>query len=252
MTGRDGLLFAFSRCVAAVVVLSETGVAIRRFTEGIDMAINIGDSIGGGASAGSVLFVGAGTVLAQDNADFYYEPSINTLKTKDQNNANTSNFAIGTGDVTGSSSGNSGTLTIDTGNGSPNISGSSPAGNSGTVTVITGAGGASNNSSAAGVSGNLLLKTGAGGGNAFSGATGGKAGDIIERDIRVDPQRLVEAIGQRGGGHVVARLVDRGISKHAPHCIAALCQPHKRRLARRLDVRRNRYENYTLSRRANC
>jgi hypothetical protein len=169
------------------------------------MAINIGDSIGGGASVGSVLFVGAGTLLAQDNADFYYDPATNTLKSKDQNNANTSNFAIGTGDVSGSSSGNSGTLTIDTGNGCPNTSGSSPAGNSGTVTVLTGAGGDSDNGSTAGLSGNLLLKTGSGGANAFSGWTGGKAGDII-----LQPGNGGSGTFQGAGGSTLVRASNSG------------------------------------------
>jgi hypothetical protein len=51
------------------------------------MAINIGDSIGGGATVGSVLFVGAGTLLAQDNFGFYFDPATNTLKSKDQSNS---------------------------------------------------------------------------------------------------------------------------------------------------------------------
>ena len=68
--------------------------------------------------------------------------------------------------------------TIETGDGSPNSSGSSPAGNSGTVTIVSGPGGNASAGSAAGVSGNVLLKTGTGGGNASSNSTGGKAGDI--------------------------------------------------------------------------
>src|SRR5688572_13393600 len=131
------------------------------------MALDVGDAMGPNAVVGSVLFVGAGPALAQDNADFYYDSVGNRLKSKDTTNANSSNFAVGTGNVSGSSSGNSGALTIETGGGSPNTSGSLPAGNSGTVTIVTGAGGAANNGSAAGVSGNLLLKTGSGGANVF-------------------------------------------------------------------------------------
>jgi hypothetical protein len=67
----------------------------------------------------------------------------------------------------------------------------------------------------------------------------------LERSIRVDPQRLVEALGQRGGGHVVARLVDRGVAIHATHRVAAVRQLHKRRLARRLDVRGDGDKNNT-------
>ncbi|MEX2138201.1 MAG: glycosyl hydrolase family 28-related protein [Pirellulales bacterium] len=142
------------------------------------MAINIGDSVGGG-TVGSVLFVGAGTVLAQNNFGFFYDAATNTLKSRDQANSDSGSFAIGTGDVAGSSTGGSGTLTIETGDGSPNTSGTDAAGNSGAVTINTGAGGDSDSGSAAGNSGNLNLKTGSGGGNAFSGATGGNAGHII-------------------------------------------------------------------------
>jgi hypothetical protein len=152
-------------------------------TVNIDMAIAIGEEITNNAVVGSVLFVGDGggglEALAQDSNDFHYDLTTNTLKSKDQTNAASSNFAIGTGDVSGSSSSNSGTLTIDSGDGSPNTSGSSTAGNSGVVTVTTGAGGASDNGSAAGNSANLLLKTGNGGANAFAGGTGGSAGNII-------------------------------------------------------------------------
>jgi hypothetical protein len=143
------------------------------------MAINIGDSIGGGASVGSVLFVGAGTLLAQDNVGFYFDPATNTLKTKDQSNSDSASFAIGTGDVGGSSTGGSGALTIQTGDGSPNTSGTGTAGNSGAVTVETGTGGSADNGSLAGNSGNLNLKTGSGGGNVFSGFSGGSAGHIV-------------------------------------------------------------------------
>jgi hypothetical protein len=143
------------------------------------MAINIGDAIGGGATVGSVLFVGAGTLLAQDNFGFYFDPATNTLKTKDQTNSDSASFAVGTGDVGGSSTGGSGALTIETGDGSPNLSASSTAGNSGAITVQTGAGGNADNGSLAGNSGNLNLETGNGGGNVFSGFSGGSAGHIV-------------------------------------------------------------------------
>ncbi|MEX2139863.1 MAG: glycosyl hydrolase family 28-related protein, partial [Pirellulales bacterium] len=144
------------------------------------MALDVGDVMGPNALVGSVLFVGTGPALAQDNADFYYDPATNTLKTKDQTTAATSNFALGTGTVTtGNGSSGSGTVTVQTGGGQPNSSGSGSAGNSGTVTLSTGPGGAASGGSNPGVSGNLLLKTGTGGGNAAASSTGGNAGHII-------------------------------------------------------------------------
>ncbi|WP_428411997.1 hypothetical protein [Pararhizobium sp.] len=42
--------------------------------------VNIGDTIGGGATQGSVLFVGAAGVLAQDNTNFFWDDTTNQLK----------------------------------------------------------------------------------------------------------------------------------------------------------------------------
>jgi hypothetical protein len=151
------------------------------------------------------LFVGAGTVLAQDNADFFYDPAINTLKSKDQTNTNSTNFAVGSGNVTGSSSGNSGTVVVASGGGSPNTSGSAAAGNSGAVTIATGAGGDSDSGSAAGNAGNLNLKSGSGGGNAFSGATGGSAGHII-----LQPGSGGSGSTQGAGGSTIVRASNSG------------------------------------------
>ena len=82
------------------------------------MALDVGDAMGPNAQVGSVLFVGAGPALAQENTDFFYDTATNTLKSKDQTGANTSNFGIGTGTVTaGNGSSSSGPLTINTGGG---------------------------------------------------------------------------------------------------------------------------------------
>ncbi|MEX2140778.1 MAG: hypothetical protein WD894_16060 [Pirellulales bacterium] len=141
------------------------------------MTMAINDPIGNGAAQGSVLFVGTGAVLAQDNNGFYFDEATNTLKTKDQTNGS---FRVSSGNITaGDGSSGSGTVTIDTGSGQPNSSGTGSAGNSGTVTLTTGPGGAASGGSAPGVSGNLLLKTGTGGGNAAASSTGGNAGHII-------------------------------------------------------------------------
>jgi hypothetical protein len=144
------------------------------------MALDVGDQMGPVALEGSVLYVDANIKLAQDNADFYYDPATNTLKSKNQPTAATSSFNIATGNVTaGDGSSTSGALAINTGAAQPNSSGSGSAGNSGTVTLSTGAGGAASGGSNPGVSGNLLLKTGTGGGNAAASSTGGNAGHII-------------------------------------------------------------------------
>src|SRR5687767_802665 len=103
------------------------------------MAIDVGESMGPNALVGSVLFVGSGPALAQDNADFYYDAATNTLKTKDDS---TGSFKVSSGNLTsGNGSSNSGTVTIDTGSGQANSSPAASAGNSGTVTVNTGVGG---------------------------------------------------------------------------------------------------------------
>ena len=82
------------------------------------MAIMMGDTMTNGALAGSVLFVGAGPVLAQVNANFYYEVATNTIKSKDQPTTPTSNLNIATGSVTtGNGSASSGALAINTGGG---------------------------------------------------------------------------------------------------------------------------------------
>jgi hypothetical protein len=136
----------------------------------------IGDVITNG-TAGSVLFIDSNVKLAQDNNGFYFDPATNTLKTKD---GSLDNFKVATGDLnTGSGASNSGTVTVQSGTGQQNSSGTGSAGNSGTVTVNTGSGGSGSNGSLSGASGNLLLKTGSGGGNAQSGFSGGNAGHII-------------------------------------------------------------------------
>jgi hypothetical protein len=130
--------------------------------EGKAMAIDVGEPMGPVATPGSVLFVGSGPALAQDNAGFYFDQGNNTLRT-----ANAVGIAA------------SETFAVSTGLGGPNNSASGTAGNSGTVTVTTGLGGTSENGSLPGSSGNLLLKTGAGGGTTSPGVTGGPAGHII-------------------------------------------------------------------------
>jgi hypothetical protein len=43
------------------------------------MAIMMGDTMTGGAVAGSVLFVGTGPVLAQNNSNFFWNDSTQSL-----------------------------------------------------------------------------------------------------------------------------------------------------------------------------
>ena len=104
------------------------------------MTMKIADPVEDG-KANAVLFVDGSGNLGQDDADFAYFPTINTLKSKDQTNAATSDFTFSTGDViNGNGSSGSGALSIDTGDGSTNNNPSGSAGNSGNVTVSTGAG----------------------------------------------------------------------------------------------------------------
>jgi hypothetical protein len=65
------------------------------------MAINIGDSIGGGAQVGSVLFVGAGPVLAQDQSNLFWDNTNKRLGigTTTPNNGLTVRKSIGSGAV---------------------------------------------------------------------------------------------------------------------------------------------------------
>jgi hypothetical protein len=180
------------------------------------MAINIGDSIGGGATVGPVLYVGGGTLLAQDNNGFFFDASTNTLKTADTSAAASQSFAISTGDITGvGGTHNSGGMTIDTGNGS-STGGAATGGNSGNSALATGAGGGSDtgaggvsgnvtvstgpggasNSGAAGSSGNLLLKTGNGGTSNTGYA--GNGGSII-----IQPGTSGGGLGGSGGSTLV-------------------------------------------------
>ena len=136
----------------------------------------------------------------------YSSTSTLTVKTQDKVNAISSSVSIGSGDVTGSSSANSGTVTIESGDASPLSSGSDAAGNSGTVTVATGAGGNGDNGSAAGNSGNLNLKTGSGGGNSAVGSTGGNAGHIILQPGNGGSGTLA----QGAGGSTIVRASNSG------------------------------------------
>jgi hypothetical protein len=162
------------------------------------MAIAIGEEIANSAVVGSVLFVGDGgggvEILAQDNDGFFFEASTNTLKTADKATAASSSLSISTGDITGTGQYNSGSVVIDTGNGSTNTA-SLPGGQSGSVTITTGVGGGAD-SGLAGSSGNLLLKTGNGGtsntGNAGSG------GNII-----IQPGTSGGGVGGTGGSTLV-------------------------------------------------
>jgi hypothetical protein len=49
--------------------------------EGKAMAIDVGEPMGPVATPGSVLFVGSGPALAQDNAGFYFDQADNTART---------------------------------------------------------------------------------------------------------------------------------------------------------------------------
>jgi hypothetical protein len=63
---------------SATLQVSLNGAAYVDFTTGASFTLDIGDSIGS-STVGSVLFVGAGNLLAQDNANFFWDDTNNRL-----------------------------------------------------------------------------------------------------------------------------------------------------------------------------
>ena len=69
----------------------------------------------------------------------------------------------------------------------------------------------------------------------------------VELDVRIDPHRLVEAVDQGVGGHLVAALIDGCVAAHAPHRIAAPLQLLQGALTAGVDEARERDENHALT-----